>query len=166
MKKLNLYLALFLSYIMLSSFSSKPFTTPEAEAEAKAEKVAALIHKASSDGRIDNKELRSIVKEIKGSGLSVGEKVALKLNRKKISKNLVNVANSTTVAGGKSQLTAVLLCFFLGFLGIHRFYLGYTWQGIVQLLTLGGLGIWSLIDFIRILTGSLQPKNGEYEKTL
>jgi hypothetical protein len=68
--------------------------------------------------------------------------------------------------GGKSQLTAVLLAFFLGGLGIHRFYLGYTWQGIVQLLTLGGLGIWALIDFIRILTGSLQPKNGSYDKTL
>jgi len=69
-------------------------------------------------------------------------------------------------ASGKSQLTAVLLCFFIGGLGIHRFYLGYTWQGIVQLLTLGGFGIWTLIDFIRLLTGSLQPKNGEYEKTL
>lgn len=67
---------------------------------------------------------------------------------------------------GKSQLTAVLLAFFLGGLGIHRFYLGYTWQGVVQLLTLGGLGIWALIDFIRILTGDLKPKNGEYEKTL
>ena len=67
--------------------------------------------------------------------------------------------------GGKSQLTAALLCFFLGGIGIHRFYLGYTWQGIVQILTLGGLGIWALIDFVRILTGSLQPKNGEYEKT-
>src|SRR5690349_17653260 len=44
-------------------------------------------------------------------------------------------------ADGKSQLTAALLCFFLGGIGIHRFYLGYTWQGIVQILTLGGLGI-------------------------
>jgi TM2 domain-containing membrane protein YozV len=69
-------------------------------------------------------------------------------------------------ASGKSQLTATLLCFFLGGLGIHRFYLGYTWQGIVQILTLGGLGIWVLIDFIRILIGDLGPKNGEYAKTL
>jgi TM2 domain-containing membrane protein YozV len=68
--------------------------------------------------------------------------------------------------GEKVLLTAVLLCFFLGALGIHRFYLGYTWQGIVQLLTLGGFGIWALIDFIRILIGDLKPKNGEYEKTL
>lgn len=68
--------------------------------------------------------------------------------------------------GGKSQLTALLLVIFVGSLGIHRFYLGYTWQGIVQLLTLGGLGIWTLIDFVRIITGSLKPKNGEYSKTL
>jgi TM2 domain-containing membrane protein YozV len=68
--------------------------------------------------------------------------------------------------GEKVLLTAVLLCFFLGALGIHRFYLGYIWQGIVQLLTLGGFRIWALIDFIRILIGDLKPKNGEYEKTL
>jgi TM2 domain-containing membrane protein YozV len=68
--------------------------------------------------------------------------------------------------GGKSQLVALLLCIFVGGLGIHRFYLGYTWQGIVQLLTLGGCGIWSLIDLIRIITGDLKPKDGEYEKTL
>jgi len=37
---------------------------------------------------------------------------------------------------------------------------------IVQLLTLGGCGIWALIDMIRIITGDLQPKDGEYEKTL
>jgi len=51
--------------------------------------------------------------------------------------------------------TALLLCIFLGFLGAHRFYMGYTLIGVIQLLTLGGLGIWSLIDLIRIITGSL-----------
>jgi len=79
---------------------------------------------------------------------------------KKAEKSLDQMDKNT--AGGKKWLTAVLLCFFLGGLGIHRFYLGYTWQGIVQLLTLGGLGIWVLIDFIRILTRNLKPKDGEY----
>jgi hypothetical protein len=64
--------------------------------------------------------------------------------------------------GNRSQVAAILLCLFLGDLGIHRFYLGYTWQGIVQLLTLGGFGVWALIDLIRIIIGSLQPKNGSY----
>lgn len=68
--------------------------------------------------------------------------------------------------GDKSQLVALILVILVGSLGIHRFYLGYTWQGIVQLLTLGGCGIWSFIDFIRITTGSLQPKNNEYSETL
>ena len=66
-------------------------------------------------------------------------------------------------AGDKSHVAAILLCFFLGGLGIHRFYLGYTWQGVVQLLTLGGLGIWVLIDFIRIIIKDLKPKDGDYK---
>lgn len=73
---------------------------------------------------------------------------------------------AVAVAGSKSQLVALLLCWFVGIIGIHRFYLGYTWQGIVQILTLGGLGIWTLIDFVRIILGTLKPKNGEYDKTL
>ena len=69
-------------------------------------------------------------------------------------------------SSGKSQVIALILVLCLGSLGIHRFYLGYTWQGVVQLLTLGGCGIWALIDLIRIITGDLQPKNGKYDKTL
>ena len=68
--------------------------------------------------------------------------------------------------GGKSQVIALILCVLLGGFGIHRFYLGYTWQGVVQLLTGGGFGIWAIIDLIRIITGSLQPKDGSYDQTL
>lgn len=75
------------------------------------------------------------------------------------------LSSPAAAASGKSQVVALLLCFFVGIIGIHRFYLGYTWQGIVQILTFGGLGIWTLIDFIRIITGDLQPKNGSYSKT-
>ena len=74
--------------------------------------------------------------------------------------------SSPAIAGdGKSQIIALVLVALVGGLGIHRFYLGYTWQGVVQLLTLGGCGIWALIDLIRICTGDLQPKNGSYAKT-
>ncbi|MFK7832666.1 MAG: TM2 domain-containing protein [Winogradskyella sp.] len=69
-------------------------------------------------------------------------------------------------ASGKSQVIALVLVALLGGLGIHRFYLGYTWQGIVQLLTAGGCGVWAIIDLVRIITGDLQPKNGSYSKTL
>ena len=65
------------------------------------------------------------------------------------------------VANGeqKSKLVATLLCFFLGGIGIHDFYLGNSKNGILKIvLTLctgvGG-GIWALIDFIRLLTGSI-----------
>ena len=73
---------------------------------------------------------------------------------------------SETASGGKSQLVALLLAIFVGGLGIHRFYLGYTTIGIIQLLTLGGCGLWALIDLIRIATGDLTPKDGDYDKTL
>lgn len=60
----------------------------------------------------------------------------------------------------KKKVTAALLCAFLGGLGVHRFYVGKVGTGILQLLTLGGLGIWALIDFIMILVGSFKDKEG------
>lgn len=51
----------------------------------------------------------------------------------------------------KSWTATLLLCFFLGGLGIHSFYAGKTVFGVLQLLTGGGCGIWWLIDFIMIL---------------
>jgi RNA polymerase subunit RPABC4/transcription elongation factor Spt4 len=61
---------------------------------------------------------------------------------------------------GKDWLTTLLLCFFLGALGVHRFYTGHTAIGVVQLLTLGGCGIWALIDLIIIIMGNFKDSNG------
>ena len=61
----------------------------------------------------------------------------------------------------KSKTTAILLCFFLGALGIHRFYLGHTLIGVIQLLTIGGFGFWALVDFVRLITGSLPVNSVE-----
>ena len=58
-------------------------------------------------------------------------------------------------------LVTLLLNFFLGCLGIHSFYVGKTAVGVAQLLTLGGCGIWALIDFIMILVGSYRDGEGK-----
>jgi TM2 domain-containing membrane protein YozV len=60
----------------------------------------------------------------------------------------------------KSRLVALLLCFFLGFLGVHRFYVGKIGTGILMVLTFGGLGIWALIDMIIIVVGAFKDKEG------
>jgi TM2 domain-containing membrane protein YozV len=52
----------------------------------------------------------------------------------------------------KKWIVALLLSILLGGLGIDRFYLGYIGTGILKLITLGGLGIWWLIDLILIAT--------------
>ena len=51
----------------------------------------------------------------------------------------------------KSWLTALLLCWFLGGLGVHSFYAGKTVNGVIQLLTAGGCGVWTIIDLIMII---------------
>jgi TM2 domain-containing membrane protein YozV/Na+-transporting methylmalonyl-CoA/oxaloacetate decarboxylase gamma subunit len=62
----------------------------------------------------------------------------------------------------KSGTVALLLCAFLGMLGIHRFYTGKIGTGILMLITFGGLGIWALIDLIVIALGNFKDKKGEY----
>jgi hypothetical protein len=57
-------------------------------------------------------------------------------------------------------ITCLLLCWFLGILGVHRFYTGHTALGVFQLLTLGGCGIWTLVDFIIIASGNFKDAQG------
>ena len=60
----------------------------------------------------------------------------------------------------KGFVPTLLLCFFLGALGVHCFYTGRIVRGILMLITLGGLGIWQIIDLVIIATQNFEDKQG------
>ena len=62
----------------------------------------------------------------------------------------------------KDFTTTALLCYFLGVMGIHRFYVGKIGTGVVMFLTAGGFGIWAMIDFIVLVTGNFKDDEGRY----
>lgn len=74
-----------------------------------------------------------------------------------------NVVNDPTKSD-KDWLVALLLCIFVGGLGIHRFYVGKTGTGILWLLTAGCFGIGTLVDLIQIVMGNFTDINGKAVK--
>lgn len=69
-------------------------------------------------------------------------------------------STSNPSSSGKNFLTTFSLCFLLGYAGLHRFYVGKKGTGILMFLTLGGLGIWWLIDTIKITVGTFTDSEG------
>ncbi len=63
-------------------------------------------------------------------------------------------------ASPRSRTVATILAGFLGVFGAHRFYVGKTGSAVVQLCTLGGLGIWAIVDFILVASGSFRDAEG------
>jgi len=63
--------------------------------------------------------------------------------------------------GQKDWMTTLLLCIFLGGIGVHRFYTGHTGIGVVQLFTGGGCLIWAIYDLIMIATGKFLDAQGQ-----
>jgi TM2 domain-containing membrane protein YozV/uncharacterized protein YccT (UPF0319 family) len=83
-----------------------------------------------------------------------------KSNSSNVTVNVNSSSNSNPT--DKILVNAVVLWFFLGLLGIHRFYLGHIGMGVLYLITGGLCGIGWLVDGILFLTGGLKPKNGDY----
>ena len=70
----------------------------------------------------------------------------------------------TTELSPKGFVPALLLCLLFGPFGVHRFYVGKIGTGILMLLTLGGFGIWTLVDMIIIITGNFRDGDGRLIK--
>ena len=65
-----------------------------------------------------------------------------------------------TAPSDKSRAVALALCIPLGVFGAHRFYVGKIGTGLLQLCTLGGLGLWYLYDLITIASGEFRDVDG------
>lgn len=80
--------------------------------------------------------------------------------------NNANVAGTSAMAmiSPKSKWLAFILCFFLGGLGVHRFYVGKVGSGLLYLFTFGLFGIGWLIDIIQILCGNFKDNMGLFLK--
>ena len=77
--------------------------------------------------------------------------------------NNLQVSNQTTVVGNSEKKlgNCLLLFLFLGYLGAHRFYVGKVGTALLYIITLGGLGIWAIVDFILIVVGNFKDKEGK-----
>lgn len=71
-----------------------------------------------------------------------------------------DLSSSTAIDKQKLGTTALVLCILFGMLGVHRFYVGKTWTGIMMLVTGGFLGVWVVIDLISITRNKFEDKNG------
>ena len=74
--------------------------------------------------------------------------------------DLLSSTPNSDVSPENKWLVTLLLCLFVGVLGVHRFYVGKIGTGVLHLLTLGFFGIWTLIDLIIIILGNFRDKDG------
>ena len=111
---------------------------------------------------------RNCGKEIENSAAFCPECGASTAQQTATAQPVVNVINNNTNInknGGeyvhKSKWVAFFLCLFLGYFGIHRFYVGKIGTGIIWLLTMGFFGIGWILDLIFILLGGFKDKAGQ-----
>jgi TM2 domain-containing membrane protein YozV len=70
------------------------------------------------------------------------------------------VVSSSPARKNSEGVIAFIVCFLFGIFGLHRFIYGKIGTGILMLITLGGFGIWWLIDLIRIGVGHFTDSRG------
>jgi len=92
--------------------------------------------------------------------MAIGKQVASSTQVRGSSSGWFPLGQVPGVFSDKDWTTALILSVLLGGLGVDQFYLGNTGLGIAKLLTLGGCGIWALIDVIRIAMNSVPDSNG------
>lgn len=112
---------------------------------------AIMVDASIPDGKelYENLNRQQLESEL-GRKLTFKERILLKRVKKQQQKAKKQKSPKKT-NGGKSQIVALLLCIFLGLIGIHRFYLGHTGMGLLYLFTLGLFGIGWIIDIILLL---------------
>src|ERR1700739_2134631 len=103
--------------VLLTSFTLVK-KNPPAPSASKVQAVTAAINSAKADGKITYSELKNIATVAKGEKPTLKDKIAWKIFGKKIENKLETTTNDGD-GGGKSQLVALLLCIFVGDLGIH-----------------------------------------------
>lgn len=86
------------------------------------------------------------------------------MSKKNNKKTTTNSVSSPSSQASQNYLVLVLLSFFLGHLGVDRFYGGRIGLGLVKLFTIGGFGIWWLVDLILALVGAQKNNKGQQIK--
>ncbi|MEC1719129.1 TM2 domain-containing protein [Schinkia azotoformans] len=87
------------------------------------------------------------------------------LSKQELTSQELQMLSSEMEKRQKQVVVTWLLWFFLGSLGGHRYYLGRTGTAIAQTLTLGGLGIWALIDLF-LISGMIRQENEKIEMNI
>lgn len=73
---------------------------------------------------------------------------------------IANYQNRPASTNEDRWLIALILCILVGSLGVHRFYTGNIVTGVLMLITLGGCGVWTIIDLIMIAANTYRDGNG------
>lgn len=173
--QLSLLALLFTTATAMAAFSAPPVATDVLVDPA----LAAMF---AADGEtITTEDFLALtprdIRKKTGERLGLEKSLLLKAVQRSIKKDMKRQAKGKAPAGSgdKNQLVALVLAILIGGLGIHNFYLGRTWKGIAQIalaltsfLIVPGIAllVWVIIDIVRIITGSLTPKNGVYDPEL